>query len=104
MKNKKNISIKMWKVNGEFVLAACDSELLGKEFKEGELTLSVYESFYHERYVDKEEFISYLKSATIINLVGKRVINIAIEEGIVDKNNILYINKIPHAQAVLMLK
>ncbi|MGC8585778.1 MAG: DUF424 domain-containing protein [Thermoplasmata archaeon] len=99
-----NISVKTWRINGENVLAACDAELLGKEFIQGELTLKVFVSFYHDEYVNEEEFVIYLRNATIINLVGKRVINIAIREGIVDKNNIIYIKSVPHAQAVYMLK
>ncbi|MGC8663250.1 MAG: DUF424 domain-containing protein [Thermoplasmata archaeon] len=97
------ISIHIWKVQNEIMLAACDSNLLGKKFEEGELHIEVKTEFYHKTYTTEKSFRNVLKKATIINLVGENVIRIAIEEGVIDENNIIRISNVPHAQAVVML-
>lgn len=96
------ISMKIWKIQNETMLAACDANLIGKKFEEGEFHIEVRKEFYYERYVSEKVFRNALKTATIINLVGENVINIAIEEHIIDKNNIIRIANVPHAQAVVM--
>lgn len=97
-----NISMKIIRIRDEILLAACDRELLGKKFTHGELRIEVKKEFYHEVFVSRETFVNALRTATIVNLVGERVIRIAIEEGFVDEENVLWIGKVPHAQIVKM--
>lgn len=94
------ISMKIMRIRNEVILAACDREILGKYFEEGEFHIEVKKEFYHEVYVSKETFINALRTATIVNLVGERVVKIAVEEGFVDEENILWIDGVPHAQMV----
>ncbi len=96
-----NISMRMYKRRGEIVLAACDREILGKKFEEGELQIHVKEEFYYESFVSEQTFLNSMKMATIINLVGKNVVNIAIREGYIEKENVIKISGVPHAQMVL---
>jgi len=95
-----NISLKIIRIRGEVMLAACDREILGKYFEEGEFHIEVKEDFYHEVFVGRDTFVNALKTATIANLVGERVVKIAIEEGFVDEENVLRIQGIPYAQMV----
>lgn len=94
--------MRLWKIRDEVVLAACDPHVLGKRFEEGEFHIEVRKEFYLEKYVNESSFRKALRIATVINLVGENVINIAINEGIVEKDNIIWIEGIPHAQAVRM--
>ncbi len=94
--------MRMWKIGDEVVLAACDSSLLGKRYEEGEFHIEVKREFYLDKYVNEKIFRNALRIATVINLVGENVIEIAIDEGIVDRDNIIRIQGIPHAQAVRM--
>jgi hypothetical protein len=95
------IKIRIYRKGGEVLLAACDSELMDKSFEEGELRLKVT-SFYDGVEVDREGFLNGLRQATIANFVGERVVGIAIEEGFVDKDRVIRIQGVPHAQMVLM--
>lgn len=101
--NEHNISMRIIYVRNEIILAACDKELLGKRFVKDNIHLEVKKEFYHEVFVNRETFVNALKIATIANLVGKRVVEIAIEEGFVDKENVLWIGDVPHAQIVKLL-
>ena len=73
----------------------CDVELLGKDVVDGELKIHISESYYGKQLVDKDEAISFLKSASIMNLVGKETISLAIDLGIGSESGIKIISDIP---------
>lgn len=87
----------------ERLLAACDADLVGKEFAEGHLRLKVMPEFYDEVAGDAAALESYLRRCTVANLVGKKTVELAIELGFVDPNHVLRIQGVPHAQWALML-
>ena len=97
------IYVKIYRVQGEVLLAACDEELLGKTFREGELKLEVKERFYRGELREVDELEGLLAQATIANLVGKRCVGRAIELGYVDEDRVLYIEGVPHAQMAKLL-
>ena len=88
------------KAGRDTILAACDENILGKTFKEGKFRIEIKESFYKGEVTDCETFVEAAKMATIINLVGKEVIECAIKSRIIDESNIIFIDGIPHAQMV----
>ena len=92
------IALKIYNQSGEIVLAACDEELLGKTFEEGELQLQVHSSFYDGTRVDENGLIQHLKNFTIANLVGNNAISCAMEQGLITDDCIIRIQGIPHAQ------
>lgn len=94
------ITLKITMLGDETVVAACDEELLGQTFREGKLKLEVKESFYKGNHANCEELSKALGEATIANLVGEKTINCAIKCGAIDKDNVIHIEKIPHAQMV----
>ena len=73
----------------------CDAELLGKYVINGKLKIHISESYYGKQLVDKEEAISFLKSASIMNLVGKETISLAIDLGIGSESGVKIISDIP---------
>ncbi len=83
------------------VLAVCDADLLGKTFREGKKRLVVSETFYNGEIVDLEVVVERMKSAGVLNLVGNESVSLAINEGYVEMSNVITIDGIPHAQAVI---
>ena len=73
----------------------CDAELMGKDVVDGELKIHISESYYGKQLVDKDEAISFLKSASMINLVGKDTISLAIDLGLGSESGIKIISDIP---------
>ena len=71
------------------VLAACDSELLNKVLEEKQLSISVNDSFYGSKKIQEEEFASLLNKHDNINLVGNKVVEIAIKEGKVKNYSVI---------------
>lgn len=96
------IYIKVYTVQNEVLVAACDAELIGKTLKEGEIEFHVSKEFYADVLGDEELLKKHLVNATIANLVGHRAIKCGIEVGIIDKENVIKIAGIPHAQFALL--
>jgi len=96
------INMKISSINGEVLLAAADSSIVGKVIREGKLHLDIRSDFYGDIRVNDDTFVSSLGVCTIANLVGEYVVKKAIEEGYVDPDNIISIDNIPHAQFTKM--
>ncbi len=88
---KKNIS------QESEILAVCDEDLIGKTFKEDNLKLEITERFYKGDLVKNDEAISLMRKAKSINIAGKTSIKLALDSGIIEKENIIKIKNIPHA-------
>jgi hypothetical protein len=97
------IWIKIYTTADEILLAACDDDVLGETFEEGELQLAVSKSFYGGKKVTKEAFIGELGNATIANLVGKEVCKVALELGMIHESGIIEIAGVPHAQIAKLI-
>jgi len=73
----------------------CDAELLGKDVVDGKLKIPISENYYGKKIVDEDEARSLLKSASIMNLVGKETISLAIDLGIGSESGVKIISDIP---------
>ena len=96
------ISIKTYQHGKDFLVAACDTDLLGHTFSQGTLCLAVTPEFYDDLRGDENILKQYLQRATIANLVGKKVITYTLKQGYITKENIVHIQGIPHAQFLIM--
>ena len=94
------VYVKSTRRGREFVVAACDAELLGKTLKGGRVPFKVNEAFYKGVLMEVEEALGIIKMGTIVNLVGKRVVEAAIRVGLVHPEAVLYLGEVPHAQIV----
>ena len=82
------------------LLAACDAELLGKTLKEGKIVFLINEKVYKGVKTTVEEAVKLMKQCTIVNLVGKNIVEKAIKAGLVHPEAVLLIEGVPHAQIV----
>jgi len=88
-------SIRVTDYQKNIMLNICDAELLGKKIIQDELNMNISESYYGERFVDKEEAEELLKNASIINMVGKETVSLSIDLGIGSENGVKIISDIP---------
>ncbi len=77
------------------ILALCDEDLLGKTFVEKELKLEIQKHFFKGKKIKKKEALEELQKTRNATLIGKKAITLALHSGIVTKNQIFYIKKIP---------
>lgn len=88
-------------IEGRKIVAICDEDLIGKKFEDRRLQLDLNSNFYKGEKKTKEEVLKIFERADILNLVGKKTIEIALEAKVISKDKIIKIKNIPHAQAVL---
>lgn len=94
------IYIRLHKGKDDIILAACDEEVLGQTFRGDGMRITVSDSFYNGELVSEDTFIERMKSVTIMNLVGKRTIGLAIEKGYVMEDDVIDIGDVKHVQVV----
>ncbi|MCA1813695.1 MAG: DUF424 family protein [Halobacteriales archaeon] len=92
------IRCKVYRQGREVVVAACDQDLVGQELRDGKLRLKVTEAFYGTDSVSSQDLVQQLRVCTIANLVGHRVVALAMEQGLIAESNVLWIGGVPHAQ------
>ncbi|HYA70985.1 MAG TPA: DUF424 family protein [Thermoplasmata archaeon] len=94
------VVMRVHRVRSEFVVAACDADLLGRDLPVGEKgrTVKVSAQFYGERRVTRDELLWALERATIANLLGERVLRLAVEGGFVTPEGTGTLGGVPHAE------
>ncbi|HEV2166376.1 MAG TPA: DUF424 family protein [Thermoplasmata archaeon] len=99
------IVMRVHKVRSEFVVAACDAELLGRELPVGTAgrTVKITSQFYGERTVSSEELVWALRRATIANLLGERTLALATSEGFLAPGATGTLGGVPHAEIFAVL-
>ncbi|MBU0532478.1 DUF424 family protein [Candidatus Micrarchaeota archaeon] len=82
------------------IVAICDKELIGKVLDDGTVYMDLdrHRAFYIGERAGDDDVKSALKEFDSANLVGSRCVSIAISMDIIDKEEIMYINKIPYVQ------
>lgn len=83
------------------IIAVCDKELIGKILEEGDkcINLNQYQDFYKGELSDINTISNALKNNfNSANLVGENAVNVALNIGLVEKNEIMYINTTPYIQ------
>lgn len=80
------------------IVAVVDDELLGNKFEDNELQLDLSSNYYKGEQKTNEETGDLIRNAYGVNLVGEKIIALAIEEGILDKSMIKKIANIPYYQ------
>jgi hypothetical protein len=88
--------------DNERILAACDQEILGMTFRGDGVKIKVSEIFYGGEAVSEDVFVERTRSVTIMNLVGNRVVERAVREGLVSEQGVIVIGEVKHAQVVIM--
>ena len=96
------VTVRIHKRDGKTIAAVCDTGLLGKKFEEGELQLDLTGDFYKGEEKNSSDAGELIRTSDHVNLVGKDSVNLGIQEGIVDEQNVKTIDGIPYAQVVVV--
>jgi len=94
----KSVYLKVFRDRKCALVAACDSDLIGKTFREGKLKLEVARDFYAGKLTSLDETLRLLDSADMANLVGPCVVDAAVKKGLVNPDAIISVDGVPHVQ------
>ncbi len=98
----KRFYYKIYRRENDVILAVCDKEVLGKRVESGEIVLFAKPEFYKGEEIG-EEVMELFEEATIINLMGKKIVELALKNGWVEEEGIIEIEGVAHAQIIKML-
>lgn len=87
--------------DGKTILAVYDSELKRKRIEEKNLQIDLESDFYDGTQKSEEEIKKMMSSAYIINVVGENSVSLALSMNLISKDNIICIDNIKHAQAII---
>ena len=96
------IKLKVYEQGNEVLVAACDADLLGRTFRQGELKLEVRAEFYDGIVANGETLLRHMRLATIGNFVGEETVGVLLEAGFIQESGVIRIDGVPHAQMVVL--
>ncbi len=92
--------MKVHRAGQKTVVAVCDEDILGKEFREGNLVLKVDSHFYGGKLVGIEEVVNAILSADIAVITGTKIVEELSRRGLVLREFALRVGDQLHVQIV----
>ena len=91
----RGFAVRTAEYQGNRLVNICDEELLGRTMTEGRLQVHISSDFYSGSKVDTGEALRLIRTSTIINLTGKRVVTLALRNQIGASEAIREIEGVP---------
>ncbi|WP_262179936.1 DUF424 domain-containing protein [Haloarcula laminariae] len=80
------------------LVSVCDPDVMGETFEDGPVSLTVTEEFYGGDDASEDEVVDSLARCSVANIVGTESVDVAVEHGFVDEDNVLDVDGTRHAQ------
>jgi Uncharacterized conserved protein len=80
------------------LVSVCDADVLGESFENGDVSLTVESAFYDGPTAEPQAVLDSLVDCDVANLVGTRAVGLAVDQGLVDEENVLEFDGTRHAQ------
>ena len=96
------VLVRIHKKEGRTIIAVCDKDQAGQLLEEGNKQLDLTSDFYKGVEMPKDELGDLLRNADGVNLVGKESVKLGLNEGIIEKEQVMLVKGVPYAQAVLV--
>jgi len=84
------------------LVAVCDRDALGETFADGDVSITVTESFYGGDPQPEDAVVDGLDRAAVANIVGEEAVALAVDNGFVDPANVLEVGATRHAQTMVL--
>ncbi|MBS3147842.1 DUF424 family protein [Candidatus Woesearchaeota archaeon] len=97
-----SLIVKVHKKDARTIISVCDKELVGKIFSEEHRQLDLSGEFYNGEEMSKVELGDLMRNSNGVNLVGKEACNLAVAEGVIEKDDINAVQGVPHAQVIFI--
>jgi uncharacterized protein len=92
---KNNYALRKIKYQETQMINICDLNILGTEINQGDFQINISKEYYYSEEITNEDAIKILKSSSIINLVGKDIVDLALSLNLAKKNSVKTIENIP---------
>lgn len=95
-----DVYVNLRRLGKRVLLAMCDADMLGKTLKHGKIVFHIQEKFYKGSLVSLEEAVDLIQRSTVVNMVGRKIVQRAMEKGLVHPDAVIEVEGVPHAQIV----
>ena len=89
-----NYALRKIKYQETQMINICDLNLIGKEINQGDFNISISKDYFYSEEITEEDAIKVLKSSSIINLVGKDIVDLALSLNLAKKNSVKTIENV----------
>jgi hypothetical protein len=83
------------KYSDSLMINVCDADLVGKTLTQGEMVISLSRDYFQEEIIEKEKAADLLNKCSIANLVGEKIVSLAISMGLAKEISVKRICGIP---------
>ena len=90
-----NYALRKIKYQETQMINICDLNLIGKEINQGDFNISISKDYFYSEEITKEDAIKVLESSSIINLVGKDIVDLALSLNLAKRNSVKIIENVP---------
>ena len=90
-----NFAVRVVNQQNNRMLNMCDAELVGRTLKQSDLEVKISKSYYGDRIVDENEAESLLRTSSIINMAGRKTIDLSIKIGVGTVKGVKEIEGVP---------
>ena len=90
-----NYALRKIKYQETQMINICDLNLIGKEINQGDFNISISKDYFYSEEITEEDAIKVLKSSSIINLVGKDIVDLALSLNLAKRNSVKIIENVP---------
>lgn len=80
------------------LVSVCDPDIMGETFEDGPVSITVSEGFYGGESASESEVVDSLARCSVANIVGAESVDVAVEHGFVEEENVLDVDGTRHAQ------
>ena len=95
MNQENKYALRRIKYQGTYMINICDLNLVDKVINKGDFAINISKEYFHDEEIDEEEATSLLKSSSMLNLVGKNVVALAIRLKLAKENSVKVIEGVP---------
>jgi hypothetical protein len=90
----KKYASRITRYQGSIMISICDLELVGLTVKDGDLVIHLSKEYFQEQVIEEQQAPELLKSCSIANLVGTRIVTQAIDLRLASEISVRYISGI----------
>ncbi|MDD3178214.1 MAG: DUF424 family protein [Candidatus ainarchaeum sp.] len=80
------------------ILAVCDSNLVNTKIILKNFEIMISSSFFGEKIISEKEVLDFFKDCDSVNCFGKKSCGFFINNNLINKDQVIFLNKVPHVQ------
>jgi hypothetical protein len=88
-------AVRMIKYQGSTMINICDIELIGAKLEKDELLIEITKEYFQQDIIEDSQARKLLRSCSIANLVGERIVKQALDLGLAKEMSIKRISDVP---------